>query len=88
MEENDFVAIWLEENGNPAIEELSRLNREVADHMANFLIEKNLNSSDLSTLLDINHDEIARWLDGMHAFSSKKLKEMSETLAKSYSRPK
>lgn len=81
MEENDFVSIWLEESGNPAIEELTRVNGEVADQMANFLLEKGLNSTDLSTILDINPDEISRWLNGMHAFSIKKLKEMQHTLA-------
>ncbi|ETZ22143.1 hypothetical protein [Pedobacter sp. V48] len=79
--ENDFVSIWLEETGNPAIEELTRANRKVADETANFLLEKGLNSGDLSTILDINHDEIARWLSGKHAFSIKSLKDMTDTLA-------
>ncbi|WP_133782578.1 helix-turn-helix domain-containing protein [Pedobacter nutrimenti] len=81
MEENDFVSIWLEESGNPAIEELTRVNQEVADKTASFLSEKGLNSTDLSAIVDINHDEISRWLNGRHAFSIKKLKEMSQTLA-------
>jgi predicted XRE-type DNA-binding protein len=81
MEENDFVSIWLEESGNPAIEELTRVNREVADEIANFLLEKGLNSGDLSTIVDINHDEIARWLNGKHSFSMKSLKDMTDTLA-------
>nr|WP_294871115.1 hypothetical protein [uncultured Pedobacter sp.] len=81
MEENDFVSIWLEESGNPAIEELTRVNREVADEIANFLLEKGLNSGDLSTIVDINHDEITRWLNGKHSFSMKSLKDMTHTLA-------
>lgn len=81
MEENDFVSIWLEESGNPAIEELTRVNQEVADKTAIFLSEKGLNSTDLSAIVDIHHDEISRWLNGRHAFSIKKLKEMSQTLA-------
>jgi len=81
MEENDFVSIWLEESGNPAIEELTRVNQEVANKTANFLSEKGLNSTDLSAIVDINHDEISRWLTDRHAFSIKKLKEISQTLA-------
>nr|WP_199080254.1 helix-turn-helix transcriptional regulator [Pedobacter sp. ASV19] len=81
MEENDFVSIWLEESGNPAIEELTRVNQEVAEKTANFLSEKGLNSTDLSAIVDINHDEISRWLNGRHSFSINKLKEMSQTLA-------
>lgn len=81
MEENDFVSIWLEESGNPAIEEITRANQEAANKMSNFLLERNLNSADLSAILDINHNEIVSWLAGMHAFSIKKLKEMSHILA-------
>lgn len=81
MEENDFVSIWLEESGNPAIEELTKVNREVADKTANLLLEKGINSADLSVILDINHDEIARWMNGMHSFSIKKLKEITQTIA-------
>jgi len=81
MEENDFVSIWLEESGNPAIEELTKVNREVADKTANLLLEKGINSADLSAILDINHDEIARWMNGMHSFSIKKLKEITQTIA-------
>ena len=81
MEENDFVSIWLEESGNPAIEELTKVNGEVADKTAKFLLEKGLTSVDLSAILDINHDEIARWMNGRHAFSIKKLKEMTSMMA-------
>lgn len=80
MEENDFVSIWLEESGNPAIEEITKANREAANKIEDFLLEKGLNSADLSAMLDINHSEIVRWLTGMHAFSIKKLKEMSHIL--------
>jgi len=81
MEENDFVSIWLEESANPAIQELTRLNQQVADQVGNFLSEKGLSSADLSTILDIHHTEINRWLNGMHAFSAKTLKQMTQTLA-------
>jgi predicted XRE-type DNA-binding protein len=81
MEENDFVSIWLEESGNPAIEELTRANQEIADQMKTFLLENGMNSTDLSVILDINHNEIVRWLNGLHSFSIKKLQEMSATVA-------
>nr|WP_121273165.1 hypothetical protein [Pedobacter schmidteae] len=81
MEENDFVSIWLEESGNPAIEELTRANHEIADKMAKLLSEKGLNSADLSTIVDINHHEISSWLNGMHTFSRKKLSEISQAMA-------
>ena len=77
MEENDFVSIWLEENGNPAIEEITRANQETAGKMADFLSDKGLNSTDLSVMMDINHNEIASWLIGKQAFSLNKLKEMA-----------
>lgn len=80
MEENDFVTIWLEESGNPAIEEISNANHEAANKMSNFLLENGLNSTDLSTILDINHNEVSSWLNHMHSFSIKKLKEMSDML--------
>lgn len=80
MEENDFVSIWLEESGNPAIEEITKANQEAASKMSNFLLKKGLNSNDLSAILDINHYEIAGWLTGNHAFSIKKLKEMLQIL--------
>lgn len=77
MEENDFVSIWLEESGNPAIEEITRANEETAARMANFLTEHGLHSTDLSSMLDIHHDEITNWLKGRHTFSIKILREMT-----------
>lgn len=77
MEENDFVSIWLEENGNPAIEEITVANQAAANRMTKYLLDKSLSSNELSDMLDINHNEIASWLKGTHAFSLNKLKEMS-----------
>lgn len=84
MEENDFVSIWLEETGNPAIEELTDLNMEVADKAAKILAAKGLEENDLAVSLDINPDEIKRWLTGRHAFSVKMINEISNQL-KAYS---
>lgn len=81
MEENDFVSIWLEESGNPAIEEITRANRETAEKMATFLSDKGLSSTDLSKMLDINHYEVSSWLAGNHAFSIKILRQIAETCA-------
>ena len=85
MEENDFVSIWLEETGNPAIEELAQLNLDVASQTVKILAEKSLSENDLSVSLDINPDEINRWLTGRHTFSIKTIKEISAILA-DYSR--
>jgi len=81
MEENDFVSIWLEESGNPAIEELTQLNLDVAGKAVKILADKGLSENDLAVSLDINPDEIKRWLIGRHPFSIKTLKEISATLA-------
>lgn len=81
MEENDFVSIWLEENGNPAIEELTQLNLDVASKTLKTLADKGLSENDLAISMDINPDEIKRWLTGRHSFSIKTIKEISGTLA-------
>lgn len=80
MEENDFVAIWLEESGNPAIEELAQLNLDLARKTEKILADKGLSTNDLAISLDINPDEINRWLSGRHTFSAKIIKEISDTL--------
>lgn len=81
MEENDFVSIWLEESGNPAIEELALANAEISDKTAKVLADKGLTSKDLSVLVDINPMEIERWLNGRHTFSINVLKEISGKLS-------
>ena len=80
MEENDFVSIWLEENGNPAIEELTQLNLDVASKTVKMLADKGISENDLAISVDINPDEIKRWLMGRHSFSIKTIKEISDTL--------
>jgi ribosome-binding protein aMBF1 (putative translation factor) len=79
MEKNDFVSIWLEESGNPAIEELTQLNLDIANKTAKKLADKGLSANDLAVSLDINPDEIQRWLMGKHSFSIKIIKEISGT---------
>lgn len=81
MEENDFVSIWLEESGNPAIEELAKLNLDLATKTAKTLAEKGLSENDLALALDINPDEIKRWLTGRHTFSAKTIKEITSIQA-------
>ncbi|WP_316741325.1 helix-turn-helix transcriptional regulator [Pedobacter antarcticus] len=80
MEKNDFASIWLEESGNPAIEELAQLNLDVAGKTAKTLADKNLSANDLAVSLDINPDEVNRWLTGRHTFSIKIIQEISEML--------
>ncbi|MBB6238041.1 hypothetical protein HDC90_002669 [Pedobacter sp. AK013] len=77
MKENDFVSIWLEETGNPAIEKLEQLNLEVADKTIKALAEKDSTENDLASILDINPDEIKRWLIGRHVFSIKTINEIN-----------
>ena len=86
MEENDFVSIWLEETGNPAIEELTKLNLEVAAKTAKILAENALSENQLAVSLDINPDEIKRWLSGRHSFSIKTINEISHTVGNLTSR--
>lgn len=80
MEDNDFVSIWLEENGNPAIEELTQLNLDVASKTAETLANRGISEIELAVSLDINPDEIKRWLTGRHSFSIKTIKEISGQL--------
>ncbi|MFD2580971.1 hypothetical protein ACFSR6_00605 [Pedobacter vanadiisoli] len=80
MEENDFVSIWLEETGNPAIEKLGQLNLEVAEKATILLAEKAATEDDLASILDINPDEIKRWLTGRHVFSIKTVNEINFAL--------
>lgn len=87
MEENDFVAIWLEENGNPAIEQLTQLNLDLASKTAKTLAEKGISTNDLAVSLDINPDEINRWLTGRHTFSAKIISAISGTLTDYATKP-
>jgi transcriptional regulator with XRE-family HTH domain len=80
MEENDFVSIWLEESGNPAIAELTQLNLDLAAKATRTLADQGLTENDLAVAVDINPDEIKRWLAGRHPFSIKTLKEISAAL--------
>jgi len=81
MEKNDFAAIWLAENGNPAIEELAQLNLDVAEKAQKAIADDNLSVEELAVSLDINPDEINRWLTGRHTFSVKIINEILDTVA-------
>lgn len=80
MEENDFVSIWLEETGNPAIEKLTKLNLDVAHKTTAILTVNGSTENDLASILDINSDEIKRWLIGRHVFSVKTINEINTAL--------
>lgn len=80
MQENDFVSIWLEETGNPAIEEINRLNLELAEKTATSIKGNQLTENELAISLDINPDEIKRWLNGRHVFSFKVLEDISRVV--------
>ena len=83
MEKNDFAAIWLAESGNPAIEELAQLNLDVAEKTRKAISDDNISVEDLAVSLDINPDEINRWLTGRHTFSVKIINEILDTVAAS-----
>lgn len=87
MEENDFVSIWLEESGNPAIEELSQLNLDLASKTVKVLADKGLSANDLAVSLDINPDEVNRWLTGRHTFSAKIISTIAATLTDYATKP-
>lgn len=87
MEKNDFAAIWLTESGNPAIEELTALNLEVASKTEKTLTDNNHSANDLAVSLDINPDEIKRWLMGRHSFSIKIINEILDRMAAYAARP-
>jgi len=76
MEKNDFASIWLAESGNPAIEELTKLNLDAASKTSKTLADKGLSANELAVSIDINPDEIKRWLIGNHSFSAKIVKEI------------
>ncbi|MFC1224185.1 hypothetical protein ACFE6N_10285 [Pedobacter sp. BG31] len=80
MEENDFVSIWLQETGNPAIEKLTQLNLAVAQKTIAMLAAKGSTENNLASILDINPDEINRWLTGRHVFSVKTIGEINNAL--------
>lgn len=80
MKENDFISAWIEETGNPAIEELTTLNQQAATNAAKVLTENALSDNELAVSLDINPDEIKRWLSGRHSFSIKTINDINKTL--------
>jgi len=81
IEDNDFYSIWLEENGNPAIEQLAALNVELAAKVKDALSENALSEMQIAQTLDVNPDEIGRWLSGRHTFSLKMIQAISGMLA-------
>lgn len=87
MEKNDFASIWLTESGNPAIEELTQLNLDVANKTSKALTDNNLSANELAISLDINPDEVARWLMGRHSFSVKIINEILDTVANYSAKP-
>jgi len=77
MEENDFVSIWLQETGNPAIEQLGELNQMTISHVQAAIERGELSDKNVAIALDINLDEIRRWLNGSQIFSIKTIQELT-----------
>ena len=80
IENEDLVTSWIKENGNPAIEQLTKVNLKVAKKAAELLTEKGLNVIDLATIVDTHVAEVSKWLDGKHNFSEKTLAQILTTL--------
>lgn len=78
LENDDFVACWIEEAANPAIEKLTRINLEAANDVSAMLDMKGLDVDTLAHLVDISVSEVSKWLAGHHNFSDKTVTEIYE----------
>ena len=76
LENDDFVACWIEEEANPAIEKLTIINLEAANDVSMMLDKKGLDVDRLAHLVDISVAEVSKWLAGHHNFSEKTLGEI------------
>ncbi|RDC54158.1 hypothetical protein DU508_23280 [Pedobacter chinensis] len=76
----DMVSNWIKENGNPAIEKLTKVNLETATKVAALLKQKGLHADALAQLVDTQIAEVNKWLDGKHNFSEKTLAQIVATM--------
>ncbi|PWS27999.1 hypothetical protein DHW03_10580 [Pedobacter yonginense] len=76
----DLVANWIKENGNPAIEKLTQINQETAEEVTSLLKQKGLDADRLALLVDIQIAEVTQWLNGKHNFSQQKLDQILATI--------
>lgn len=79
-ENEDMVANWIKENGNPAIEKLTQSNLETANKVATLLKKKGIDAIALAQLVDTQIEEVNKWLNGKHNFSEKTLAEITAML--------
>lgn len=79
-EKGDMVSNWIKENGNPAIENLTKINLETASKVSALLTQKGLNTDALAHLVDTQVAEVNKWLNGKHNFSEKMLEQITTTL--------
>lgn len=79
-QKEDFVSNWIQENGNPAIEKLTKVNLETAAKVNLLLKQKGLNTNALANLVDTQLAEVSKWLNGKHNFSEKTLTEITDAL--------
>jgi len=80
IEEEDMVSSWIKENGNPAIENLTKANLEAASKVAAILNQKGLDVSALAQLVDTQVAEVNKWLNGRHNFSEQTLAQITTSL--------
>ena len=79
-QKEDLVSNWILENGNPAIEKLTKVNLATAAKVSLLLTQKGLNANTLAHLVDTQITEVNKWLNGKHNFSEKILTQITNAL--------
>ena len=76
----DMVSNWIQENGNPAIEKLTKINLDTAAKVSELLSLRGLNANILAELIDTQISEVNKWLNGRHNFSEQMLNQITSLL--------
>ena len=79
-EKEDMVSNWIQENGNPAIEKLTKINLDTAAKVSELLNQRGLNANILAELIDTQLSEVNKWLNGKHNFSEQMLNQITSML--------
>lgn len=80
IQKEDLVSNWIRENGDLAIEKLTKVNLVTAAKVSLLLTQKGLNVSTLAHLVDTQITEVNMWLNGKHNFSKKTLAQIITAL--------
>lgn len=79
-QKEDLVSNWILENGNPAIEKLTKVNLATVAKVSLLLTQKGLSANTLAHLVDTQITEVNKWLNGKHNFSEKTLTQITTAL--------